>query len=394
MKYCKKCIQPDSRPAIHLNEEGVCGACLYEKKKSLIDWDSKHKELTEIAKWAKKTTKGAYDCAIGVSGGKDSTLQALYARDKLGLRPLLVNSEPEGLTSIGSSNIENLKRLGFDLISIRPNPVVMKKLVKKSFYDYGNPAKITEYSLTASTYIISEKFQIPLLIQGESDADILGVANAPAANNALNMNKLDTQSTPLEEFMIDGVTEKDLFFFHYDAEKMIEGGFKGIWLQQYFKEWSNPNNAQFAVNNGLKIRPIDSNPYTYGTYTAYSQIDCDIWTMNNMLKYLKFGYGQCTDHANIDIRAGLISREEAIELVKRYDGQCSALFIKEFCDYIDITEDEFWRVANHYRGPMWEKMEDGNWDFKDSIWKQQPSNIELDINKLTSRLYPKASKSK
>ena len=60
-----------------------------------IKWEKRWNELLEIADWAKKTTKNEYDYVIGVSGGKDSTLQALTARDRLGLRYLLVNGEPE-----------------------------------------------------------------------------------------------------------------------------------------------------------------------------------------------------------------------------------------------------------------------------------------------------------
>ena len=112
----------------------------------------------------KKTSKSNYDCVVGVSGGKDSTLQALIARDKLGLRCLLVNSEPEGITEIGKHNIENLKNLGFDVISLRPNPKLMKKLIKRDFYKYLNPQKVTEFSLYSSGYIIADEFNIPLII--------------------------------------------------------------------------------------------------------------------------------------------------------------------------------------------------------------------------------------
>lgn len=101
--------------------------CLWEEEKKVIDWAKREKELQDVVDWAKKTTKSAYDCVIGVSGGKDSTKQALTARDRLGLRCLLVNSEPEGITEIGKHNIENLKNLGFDVLSLRPNPKVMKK---------------------------------------------------------------------------------------------------------------------------------------------------------------------------------------------------------------------------------------------------------------------------
>ena len=117
MKVCKKCIQPDSRPGIYFDNNGVCGACLWEEEKKIINWNERYQELENISKWAKKNSTGNYDCAIGVSGGKDSTKQALTARDQLGLRCLLVNSDPSGLTEIGIHNIENLKNLGFDVVS-------------------------------------------------------------------------------------------------------------------------------------------------------------------------------------------------------------------------------------------------------------------------------------
>ena len=133
MKICKNCIQPDTRPGIFFDENGVCGACLWHQEKNKINWSAREEELHKIAKWAKENTMSNYDCVIGVSGGKDSTFQALTARDSLGLRCLLVNYQPDNITKIGSQNIENLKQLGFDVISIRPNPQIMKKLVKFDF---------------------------------------------------------------------------------------------------------------------------------------------------------------------------------------------------------------------------------------------------------------------
>lgn len=373
MKYCKKCVQPDTRPGIHFNEDGICGACLYEEEKKHIDWDSRWKELEKIAKWSKKTTKSNYDCAIGVSGGKDSTFQALTARDKLGLRPLLVNSEPEGITDIGRKNIENLKNLGFDVISMRANPQVMKKLIKRDLYEYVNPVKVTEYTLFASTYIITDAFNIPLIIQGENDAFTLGVKNTELAadDDALNADKQVTISDPWRDYLIDDVTEKDLFMYHYDSDRMKKEGVKAVWLQYYTKEWSQPHNAAFSIAHGLTIRPQDFNPNDIGTYSPYFQLDSDLVQVNQMLKYIKFGFGQCTDHACYDIRAGEITREEGIELVRKYDGKCSPRYVKKFCDYVDITVDEFWRIANSVRGDMWEKSSDGEWVLKNPIWEQE-----------------------
>ena len=109
LKICKRCIQPSNRAGIFFNEDGVCGACLWEQERQTIDWNKRFNELLEIAKWAKTTTTSNYDCVIGVSGGKDSTKQALTARDRLGLRCLLVNYEPENITDIGRHNRENLR---------------------------------------------------------------------------------------------------------------------------------------------------------------------------------------------------------------------------------------------------------------------------------------------
>ena len=373
MRYCKRCVQPDTRPGIYFDEHGVCGACLYEEEKEKIDWDARVQELKDIAEWAKKTTKAAYDCAIGVSGGKDSTFQALYAKEKLGLHSLLVNSEPEGITDIGRKNIANLKNLGFDIISIRPNPVIMKKLIKRSFYEYLNPLKIVEFSLYASTYIVARAFRIPLIIQGENPGLTLGVRNTGVGidGNAMNANKLQTQSSGWEEYMNEGVTERDLFLYHYDREEMVKQGVKGVWLQYYVKEWSQSGNAEFSIAHGLTIRPEYFDPHEIGTYAAYYQMDTPFIEVQQMMKYIKFGFGQCTDHACYDIRAGRISREEGIELVKRYDGKCGERYIKKFCDYIGISPGEFWQVANSWRGPMWRKTSKGEWVLTNPIWEQE-----------------------
>ena len=160
MKYCTRCLQPDTRPAIFFSEEGVCGACLWEDEKKIVDWESREAELREMVETIKANNTGPYDCAVGVSGGKDSTFQAIYARDVLGLKTLLVNCEPNGLSEIGRKNIENLKCLGFDTIVVRPDPVMLNVLIKHDFWNGLNFIKPTEYPLYLSTPIIADKFDV------------------------------------------------------------------------------------------------------------------------------------------------------------------------------------------------------------------------------------------
>ncbi len=383
MKICERCIQPDSRPGIYFDEHGVCGACLWEDEKKIIDWEKRYQDLEDISNWAKHNSTGNYDCAIGVSGGKDSTKQALTARDQLGLRCLLVNSEPSGITDIGKYNIENLKNLGFDVISIRPNPKIMKKLVKRDFFEYLNPVKVTEYSLWASTYIIAEKFSIPLIIQGENPGLTLGARNTGVGtdSNALKANELNTISDDWRDyFEVDGVEEKDLYFFHYNRTLLEKNNVKAIWLNYFLKDFTNHENAVFSKLHGLKWRPDDFDQKSIGTYSPYFQLDTDLTQVNQLLKFIKFGFGQCMDHVCYDFRENRISRNEAIKLVLELDGKCSNEYIEKFCEYIEISQEEFWDTVEKFRGDMWVRDSDGEWENK----IHQLLNENIDKNRNTT----------
>ena len=126
MKYCKNCLFPDTKPMLKFNEDGICDACTNWEKKDSIDWDKRMEQLKQLANELRRTD-GGYDCVIPVSGGKDSTYQALYARDELKLNPLLVNFVPRDLVELGRKNIENLKNLGFDYIEFTANPKIYRK---------------------------------------------------------------------------------------------------------------------------------------------------------------------------------------------------------------------------------------------------------------------------
>ena len=364
MRYCKRCLQPDTRPGVYFSEDCVCGACLWEEEKQKgVDWDAREKELRDIAEWAKSKHK-TYDCVIGVSGGKDSTFQALYAKEKLGLRVLLVNSEPDGITEVGKKNIENLINKGFDCIKMRPNPIVMKELTRRSFLEYGNIVKPSEYPLWVSAFRIALNFDIPLIIQGENAALTLGVSKTgqSADGNAFNVTKLDTlNGCKASEWVGNGVTEADLFMYQFpDAKEFENKDIRAIWLQYYTKRWSQVYNADFAIARGLTGRsePLEE----IGRFRRYSALDSDFQIPNQMIKYLKFGFGFATDEVCYDIREGRIDREDGIWLLQQYDGKCGDRYIDDFCKYIDITREEFWEVVDRYvNRDLFEKDKKGKW---------------------------------
>jgi N-acetyl sugar amidotransferase len=351
MRYCKKCVQPDTRPKIKFDENGVCYACKFaEERNNIVDWGKREGELKKIAEWAKKNSRGGHDCIIGVSGGKDSTFQALYAKEKLGLNCLLVNLAPDPITEWGARNIENLIQQGFDTMIFRPNPKVWKKTIKRAFYEYGNPVKPTEYPLFAVSYITAIKFGIPLIIQGENPGITLGVTEGLGEDdNALNINLGNTlNGGDASEWAVEGIDIKDLIWYQYPKkEEFDKANIRGIYLNYYAEEWSFAGNTEFSAKRGLSKRG-DHDPALCGRVNPYCSIDSDMQIVNQMLKYYKFGFGFTTDEACYYIREGRMTREEGIELARKYDGKCGEKYIKDFCDYINIPAEEFWRVTDNF----------------------------------------------
>lgn len=357
---------PDTFPGMEFDANGICSACVYSgQSQAEIDWDQRKAELLEIAKTAKKQSSGTWDCAVGVSGGKDSTFQALYARDELGLNCLLVNCYPDGITEVGKHNLENLVNQGFDMISLRPNPKVMKAVMRRAFYEYGNPVKPSEYPLFAVTYQTALAYKIPLIIQGENPGLTLGstkgYGNDDNAFNIVGGNTL--QGGKSSDWVGDGIELEHLLMYQFPPQEVLqESGIRAIYLQYYAREWSPENNADFSLRHGLKGR--EDYPWVRITkYSQYGSVDSDFQLFNPMIKYYKFGESRWTEACSKMIRNGEITREKAIELVKKWDGYCDPKYVDICCDYLEISVEEFWKVMEEkwINRKLFRKTDEGQW---------------------------------
>jgi N-acetyl sugar amidotransferase len=373
MKYCKKCVQPDTRPGVTFDSEGICHACRYSEKIVEIDWAKREVELREIATWAKNNRSkfmtpdnNNYDCIIGVSGGKDGTFQALHARDVLGLNCLLVNYAPSDITELGKKNMNNLYQLGFDVMKFLPKPNTEKLLAKNCFYKYGNIVKASEYVLYATVMRVAVAFKIPFVIWGENPATYIGaevniIGDTGDAINVIYHNT--TAGGFAKDLLFDGLKPEDLVFYQYPSREEIQQiNMKYIFLGHYVKEWSAHYNAKFSIDRGLNVRTEKLEEI--GSLRNYQALDSDVSIVNQILKYFKMGFGIATDQACLEIRERRLTREEAVKLVHKYDGKCSLKYIEEFCKFIGISLSEFWRVAESFRNlNIWEKV-NNEWKLK------------------------------
>ncbi len=370
MKYCTNCLQTDTRPNTVFSQDGVCPACQYfyssgnlpSKEKD----DAKGKELQEIIEFGKENNHSGYDCIIGVSGGKDSTRQALYVKNVLKMNPLLVclAYPPEQITKRGVDNISNLIDHGFDCININLSPQIWKKLMRKGFVEYGNFAKSTEYALFSSVPRFAIAYQIPLIWWGENPALQLGDLKTKGktgsdGNNLKHMNTLG--GGDISWLLGGGIEKNDILQYSYPSDQEMErANLRIVFLGYFWDSWSLINNGNYSALRGLDVRQCP--PQDIGEPYGITALDEDWVTINQMIKYLKFGFGRTTDYMNEEIRYGRISRQEAIKITEKYDGKCSQEYIDSFCDYIEISKEKFWQVLDGFVNKnLFEKDKEGKW---------------------------------
>lgn len=354
MNYCKKCLTTDLRPNASFSSDGVCIACQYSStdtsKAGHIKLEMLQNKLRHIL--SKQRVKGDYDCIVGVSGGKDSTRQAHWVRDRLGLRPLLVccGYPPKQMTEVGADNLSNLISMGFDLIVSTPAPQSSAALSLQSFEDFGNVCKSTEMALFSTVPRLAIELGVNMIFWGENPA--LQVGDSAVAgedefdgNNLRRLNTLTDGGHQWMDAALDNAKLKD----HYLYPSEIEFERKKIsilYLGPAWDDWENHENATYAALQGLSLRPGEAD--ITGDISEASMLDEEFTNINMMLKYYKFGFGRTTDIVCEKIRENKLSRADAIPVVQKYDGVCDDRIIHRYCDYVGISIGRFWDIAHQW----------------------------------------------
>jgi N-acetyl sugar amidotransferase len=365
ISYCTTCVNPSTRPNTFFNDEGQCPVCVYESEKltKRIDWDQRWKEIQRIKEWGQDNTKSSHDCIVTVSGGKDSMRQAFFARDELKMNPLLVANvyPPEELHDRGAYNLSNLIDHGFDCLSISLDPIRWKELMRHGFIEFGNFFRSTEMALYAIPVHIAVAYKIPLMFYGENPALTIGEQHGRLDGNAVGIQEGNTIKGGPQSLNYKYSSKSDFHFYQYPSYDEIDyAQIRIIYLGYYIRDWYGHKNAELAIKNGLKVR--SEQPDEIGDLWGFSGLDEDFRILNQYLKYLKLGFGHVTDQVCEAIHQGMMTREEAVDLVRKYDSACSERYINLFCDYIEMSIDEFWSVVDsHVNKDLFEKI--------NGIWK-------------------------
>lgn len=385
-RICRTCLMPSTRPRVVFDDTGQCNACKWAVEKQGIDWDERVLEFQGVIKQYKRHP--AYDCIVPFSGGKDSATIAHRLKFELGLNPLLVCYGQLVWTDVGRRNLHRVCDDGFDIQYARVNQKVSRSLARRFFIERGHPKQHYDAAVNAVPLITAVNFNIPLVIyaeHGETEYGGLVLDEESRKTRSLDEVLEHQVGDDAQNWAVDGISERDLYPYIYpDIGEVQRVGVKAFYFSYFFK-WDIYENATYAADKlefeqardhlsrvHLYKSGDDANLLTLpdwwgrsdGSFEGFDSIDDCIDDLDYYMMYLKFGFGRATRMASRLIQNGHLTREQGLELVRRYDGEPPTRYRNEICDYLSMSWEEIQQVADTHRNPEIWMQENGEWKLR------------------------------
>ena len=388
--YCRRCVMSNQRPAsypefrhttdrktpsLNIWEDGVCDACRYAEMKERIDWEAREEELARLLDHYRRSD-GGYDCIVPGSGGKDSGFAAHVLKHRYGMNPLTVTWPPILYTDIGLQNFRNWVEVGgVDNVTFKPNGRAQKILTRLAIENLLHPFQTFILGQKNLAPKMALKFGIPLVFYGESEAEY---GNPIAETNTSLRDKAYFTMQDLSEVYLGGVSVPQLQddyglslnelspYLPPDVSELEQNRVEVHYLGYYLK-WTPQEAYYYAVDHtGFEVNPVR----TEGTYSKYNSLDDKIDGFHYYTTWIKFGLGRATYDASQEIRNKHLTRDEAVALVRRFDGEFPERYFREVMDYIGMDPDHFLELCDRFRSPHLWRKEEGAWTLRHPVWQE------------------------
>lgn len=352
IRYCTRCVMPETKPDLHLDEEGVCSACRYFEQRREVDWVARERELVKILERYRSKDGSNYDCIVPVSGGKDSHVQVIKMLE-MGMNPLCVTASTDMLSDIGRQNIENMKNLGVDYVEMSVNPRIRRKINRLALTQVGDISWPEHVAIFTIPIHFAVKFNVPLIIWGENSQNEYGGPAAASQNHVLTRRWLEEFGGLLglrvsDLLQVEGIEQRHLIQYTYPTDEELQRvGVTGVFLG-HFIPWDGYANALLAQAYGFTTyhKPVE------GSVVNYENLDNHQTGIHDYFKFLKFAFGRATDIACLHLRRGRLNRRQAINLVKMHDGKFPWEYLGKSLEDVlaplEMNVEEFIRICDRF----------------------------------------------
>jgi N-acetyl sugar amidotransferase len=357
LHWCSNCLTMSTRPRITFDERGWCNACVWSEKKRSINWEARLNELSKLLERHRRTD-GEFDCMVPVSGGKDGSYVAYNLKHKYKMNPLCLTVTPALPLPLGDRNLRAFVESGYNHISINPDYEAMRVLNRTGFIEMGFPYYGWLISIVTAPIKIAVAHGISLIFYGEDGEVEYGGSTETASNPIYDVNyqkKIYLEGGHNKVLAASKLSKEKLHFFEYPTDDDLHSNKIELTHWSYFENWDPYRNYLMAKENCGLMEAVDSNA---GTFTNFSQNDQALYALHTYLMYLKFGFGRANQDACIEVRRGAMDRQQAVNLVRLYDGHYPEEFIELYLDYYQMTCAEFDAVIDKYANrDLFEKID-------------------------------------
>lgn len=377
------------KPTVEFDQEGICAACRVAETKKKVDWSEREKMLRDLCDRYRRND-GHYDCLVPGSGGKDSFFAAHKLKYEYGMNPLTVTWAPHIYTDWGWQNFQAWMHAGFDNYLFTPNGRAHRLLTRLALERLFHPFQPFIMGQMYYPPKMAAKLGIPLVFYGENPTEY---GNSQKGNvtaqkdisyfTASDRSDLYIAGTSVGELSEDfGLNEVDLDPYLPPRPEQIEGHNINVQYLGYYLPWHPQECYYYSVEHGgFRAAPERS----AGTYSKYSSIDDKIDDFHYYTTFIKFGIGRATYDASQEVRNGELTRDEAMALVRRYDGEYPERFEQENFSYLSLPKREFpvaaarfeqpimdrpyfARLADQFRSPHIWKYEADSWKLRKAVY--------------------------
>lgn len=358
---CEKCGFPNTRPGGQF-VDGVCLSCINYENRSNVDYNKRFEELKEIARKIKKNNKGLYDVVLPSSGGKDSTYIADIMVNKLGLRALSITvNDSFSHSEAGSHNSRNYQTVfNVNNFTYTISHDLFKRATRAAFENpvIGGPLKFVEYAIYTIPTMIAQKLNIPLVVYGENSTYEYGCTTNDYFDATKDVEEMSNQLEKDRKWWINnGVSEQEINSIQLDKTAKLPQ----VIYMSYFTEWDSPRNREVARKLGFKDLKKEG-WLREGCIEDYEQMDSHGYMVHlQASKFYKFAYARASDIASRRVRQGILTRDQAIELMKK-DYEFDQTAIDSWCEALGYTLKEFWEIIErHVNKDLFHKDKFGVW---------------------------------
>lgn len=253
MKFCKKCLMPDSRPGLTIDSQGICSACRHHEQKEKTDWQHREKLFQRLCDSYRRKSEGEFDCIIAVSSGKDSWWQVNKVKE-YGLNPLLVSVDNLDWSQTGLYNRDKmLDVFNCECIVHRSSNDLNRKISKLIFEKDGFIAWLFDRLIYTYPLHMAIKFNIPLVFYGENTSYEYGGPLTKETPDAIEQIKNDAvRDYGWEPFKRVGISMDELVLAQMPSiEDITRVRLDAQYLSYYFK-WSGYEHMEEVRKLGWK----------------------------------------------------------------------------------------------------------------------------------------------